>query len=75
MAMNPELLMEWRNKLHSKVCAIPGVNGLRVNRTSLLVEVERMSPEVDSALMDVLEREGADEIPYNTKVVGRVVRL
>jgi hypothetical protein len=73
--MQVELLTEWRNKLNPKICAIPGVNGLRVNGTSLLVEVEKNTEPVNNAIMDLLEKEGADLIPYSVKVVGRVVKI
>ena len=73
--MQIELLTEWRNKLNSKVCAIPGVNGLRTNATSLLVEVEKNTEVVNNDIMDVLEQERADTIPYKVKVVGRVVKI
>lgn len=73
--MERQLLLEWKNKLEPKLRSIAGVNSIRMGKTGLVVELEATTPQVQDKIMEVLEREGADHIPYMTKVVGRVVRV
>jgi hypothetical protein len=69
------LLREWKTKLHPKIVTLEGVNGLEVGRVGLVVRVERNTPEVQQRVMDFIEREAGEDLPYSLKVVGRVVSL
>jgi hypothetical protein len=65
----------WKNKLTPKLRNVPGVNGVDAGENGLIVKIENNTEELKQKVLDVISRDGGDDVVYKTVVVGRVIAL
>lgn len=70
-----DAIKHWKETLTPDLSNIAGVNSVDNSKTGIVINLEYNTPSIQDAIMAVFEKAGADDIPYKTKVIGRVVKL
>lgn len=69
MSLDTSLIRDWKERLAPKMVGeVSGVTKINASPSGLEIVLDQDGPEIQQNIMDALERFGADNIPYTTKL-------